>query len=129
MRIPFLIGRIIYGGFFVYNGINHLRNREAMAQYAASKQVPMPEASVVASGLALIAGGTSVIAGAQPKLGLTAILGFLSVVTPTMHDFWRQEDPGERMNNMIHFSKNMALLGAALALMEVEEPWPNSIGA
>jgi hypothetical protein len=29
---------------------------------------------------------------------------------------------------MIHFSKNMALLGAALALMSVEEPWPASLG-
>jgi hypothetical protein len=31
------------------------------------------------------------------------------------------------MNDMINFSKNMALLGAALALMGVEEPWPASV--
>jgi hypothetical protein len=28
---------------------------------------------------------------------------------------------------MIQFSKNMALLGGALALMAVEEPWPASV--
>jgi hypothetical protein len=28
---------------------------------------------------------------------------------------------------MIQFSKNMALLGGALALMSIEEPWPASI--
>jgi hypothetical protein len=28
---------------------------------------------------------------------------------------------------MIHFSKNMALLGAAIALMGVDEPWPASV--
>ncbi len=28
---------------------------------------------------------------------------------------------------MINFSKNMALLGGALALMGVEEPWPASV--
>ncbi len=28
---------------------------------------------------------------------------------------------------MINFTKNMAMLGAALALMGVEEPWPASV--
>ncbi|HTZ82436.1 MAG TPA: hypothetical protein VMB66_04555 [Candidatus Acidoferrales bacterium] len=40
-----------------------------------------------------------------------------------MHDFWRNEDPNERNNNMASFMKNMALAGGALALMGVEEPW------
>jgi hypothetical protein len=31
------------------------------------------------------------------------------------------------MNEMINFSKNMALLGSALALMGVDEPWPISV--
>jgi hypothetical protein len=44
-----------------------------------------------------------------------------------MHDFWNQE-PAQQTNDMIHFSKNMALLGAALALMGVPEPWPASLG-
>jgi putative oxidoreductase len=34
-----------------------------------------------------------------------------------MHDFWKVEDPQRRQAEMINFSKNMALLGAALALM------------
>jgi hypothetical protein len=46
-----------------------------------------------------------------------------------MHDFWRIEDPNQRMNDMVNFAKNMALLGAALALMGVEEPWPASLPA
>jgi hypothetical protein len=44
-----------------------------------------------------------------------------------MHDFWKAEDPAQRMNDMINFSKNLALLGGALALMGVEEPWPASV--
>ena len=31
------------------------------------------------------------------------------------------------MNEMINFTKNMALLGATLALLGVEEPWPLSV--
>ena len=44
-----------------------------------------------------------------------------------MHDFWRNEDPNERMKNMIDFMKNTALAGGALALMGVDEPWEASV--
>ena len=75
----------------------------------------------------LVLGGASLVLGVQPKLGVAAIAGFLAGVTPIMHDFWRVEDPNQRMNEMINFSKNLALLGAALAVLGAEEPWPVSI--
>lgn len=43
-----------------------------------------------------------------------------------MHDFWN-EDAEQRMNDMINFTKNVALAGGAMALMAVEEPWPASV--
>ena len=127
MKIPFLLGRIVFGGFFLYNGINHFKQRKSLAEYAKAKNVPLADIAVPATGAALLAGGTSILLGVKPRLGALAIIGFLASVSPTMHDFWKQEDPGQRMNDMINFSKNMALLGAAVALMAVEEPWPASV--
>ena len=127
MKIPFLIGRLVFGGFFLYNGINHLKERKSLTAYAQSKNVPKAEAAVTATGLVLIGGGTSILLGVKPKLGVAAIAGFLAGVSPIMHNFWKAQDPQERMNEMINFSKNVALLGAALALMGVDEPWPASI--
>jgi putative oxidoreductase len=129
MKAPFLIGRLIFGGFFIYNGINHLKNRKQLSQYVAGKKVPKPELAVSATGVMLIAGGTSIVLGVQPKIGAVAILAFLLGVSPTMHDFWKAEDPNQRMADMTNFAKNMALAGAALALMGLEEPWPASIPA
>jgi putative oxidoreductase len=129
VNIPFLLGRVAFGGFFIYNGINHLKQRKSLAQYARSKNVPTPEAVVAGTGVMLIMGGASVLLGIKPKLGAAAIVGFLAGVSPVMHDFWKAEDPNQRMNDMINFSKNMALLGAAVALMGVEEPWPASVPA
>jgi putative oxidoreductase len=77
--------------------------------------------------VALIAGGTSILLGVKPKLGTAAIAGFLAGVSPVMHNFWSVQDPQQRMNEMINFSKNIALLGSALALMGVNEPWPISV--
>src|SRR5690348_4371280 len=127
MKIPFLLGRIVFGGFFLYNGINHFVQRKSLAQYAQAKKVPVAGVAVPASGVALIIGGASILLGIKPKWGALAIIGFLASVSPSIHDFWNAEDPNQRMNDMINFSKNLAMLGAALALMAVEEPWPASV--
>jgi uncharacterized membrane protein YphA (DoxX/SURF4 family) len=127
MKAAFLIGRLVFGGFFLYNGINHLKQRKQLAQYAETKNVPMAEAVVAATGVALIAGGTSILLGIKPKLGTAAIAGFLAGVSPVMHNFWSVQEPSQRLNEMINFSKNMALLGSAVALMGVDEPWPASV--
>jgi putative oxidoreductase len=127
MRALFMLGRAIFGGFFLYNGINHLQHSDQMAPYAAAKGVPSPEQAVQASGALLLAGGVGVLTGLKPKLGLAAIVGFLIPVSLQMHRFWDVDDPQLRQNEMAHFAKNMALVGAALAMMQIPEPWPASI--
>lgn len=127
MKAPFLLGRLIFGGFFLYNGINHFRQRKQLAQYAASKGIPAAEVAVVGTGVAMTVGGASILLGVKPKIGTLAILGFLAGVSPIMHNFWKHEDPQMRQNEMINFAKNMAMAGAALALLGVEEPWEASV--
>jgi putative oxidoreductase len=127
MKAPFLIGRVLYGGFFIYSGIRHFQHAEKMAQYAAAKKVPYPEFAVKGSGALLVAGGVSTILGVRPKLGALALIAFLAGVSPFMHDFWNAQDEPQRMNDMVNFYKNLALLGAATALLGVEEPWEASV--
>jgi len=128
MRVLHLLGRSLFGGFFIYNGINHLQHTGPMAQYAASKGVPAPDKAVWGTGVLMLAGGLSIITGMKPKEGLAAIVAFLIPVSLHMHRFWAEE--GERrQTEMIQFTKNMALVGAALAMMTMDEPWPVSIDA
>jgi putative oxidoreductase len=127
MRVPFLLGRLIFGGFFVMNGVHHLKQTRQLSQYAASKRVPKPAIAVRVTGAALIVGGVSILLGVKPKIGTAAVIGFLAGVSPVMHDFWKQESPEQRMSQMVNFAKNMALVGGAMALLGVEEPWPASV--
>ena len=127
MRSVFLLGRVIFGGFFLYNGINHFKQRGAMTQYTEAKGIPNPDLAVMGSGVAMALGGASIISGVQPKWGAAAIAAFIAVASPAMHDFWNA-DEASKQSDLINFSKNMALLGAALVLMSVEEPWPASLG-
>ncbi len=127
MKTVFFLGRLIFGGFFLYNGLHHLQEKKAMSQYTAAKGVPLPDLAVTASGAMLILGGASILLGVKPKIGTLAIMAFLGGVSPIMHDFWAAEDPATRQNNMAHFMKNMAMLGGAMALMGMDEPWPISL--
>ena len=131
MKAAFLLGRVLFGGFFLYNGINHFKQRKQLAQYAGSKGVPMPEAAVLASGVQLTAGGASLILGLEPRLGAVLIAAFLLTVSPMMHDYWNVSDAPEhqekKMSEMIKFSKNMAMVGAVAALAGHPEPWPLSV--
>ena len=127
MKAPFLLGRLVFGGFFLYSGIHHFVDRKMLAQYAAAKKVPLPDVAVMASGAMMIMGGASILSGVKPKWGTLAIMGFLAGVSPAIHDFWSHQDPNQRQAEMVNFTKNLALLGGALALMGVEEPWPVSV--
>jgi len=123
-RIMLAMGRAIFGGYFLYNGINHFVNRDMLAQYARSKQVPAPDAAVPASGALLVLGGLSVLTGVQPKVGASLIATFLLGVSPQMHAFWRIDDPQQRMPEFVNFTKNMALVGGACLVAAIPEPWP-----
>jgi len=127
-RWVFLVGRVLFGGFFLFSSLNHFMNAGAMSGYAASKGVPLATAAVLFTGLLLFVGGISVLLGYMPKVGLGALVLFLVPVTLMMHNFWALDDPQQRMTEMGNFMKNLALLGGALALTAVPEPWPVSVG-
>jgi putative oxidoreductase len=124
VETPALIAaRAILGGYFIYNGINHFVNREMLSQYAQSKGVESSDAAVTGSGLLALAGGLSILTGVLPKVGAGLLSTFLLGVSPRIHAFWREKDPQQRMQEMVNFTKNMALIGGALFAAAHPEPW------
>jgi uncharacterized membrane protein YphA (DoxX/SURF4 family) len=127
MNVLFLLGRIIFGGFFIYGGYNHFSNLTMMSGYAASRGVPAPTLAIAVSGILLLLGGISVLLGLYTEFGLACLIIFLIPVTLTMHSFWIDTDPQMKMSNMVNFTKNMALLGALIMMFMIRRPWPWSI--
>jgi uncharacterized membrane protein YphA (DoxX/SURF4 family) len=126
-KASLMFGRALFGGYFLYNGINHFRNKGMLSSYAASKGVPYPDAAVAGSGAMLLLGGLSLLTGVRPKLGASLISGFLLGVTPRMHDFWNVGDGQQRMGEQVNFLKNVGLLGGTLMAAAIREPWPVSV--
>jgi uncharacterized membrane protein YphA (DoxX/SURF4 family) len=123
-RAALVAGRIMFGGYFVYSGIRHFKDRKAMIRYAKSKGVRWPTLAVLGTGAMLVAGGLSLVTGVKPKLGAGLVTGFLAGVTPQMHDYWNAGDQMQRMNDKVNFTKNLALIGGAAFAAATHERWP-----
>ena len=121
--LAFVVGRILYGGYFVYAGVRHFKSLDMMAGYAGSRGVPYPKYAVAVSGLMIILGGLGILFGVYTEYALLLIILFLIPVTLMMHNFWIDTDSNMRMGNKINFEKNAALLGAALMLYAMPAPW------
>jgi uncharacterized membrane protein YphA (DoxX/SURF4 family) len=125
MRIVLLIARVIFGGFFIFNGLNHFMHVHQLAAYAAPHGVHPFMIGV--TGLLLIVGGAQVVLGLVPRMGLGLLLFFLVPVTFIMHAFWADADQAVRMANVVNFAKNTALIGACLGWLALPTPWPISV--
>jgi len=116
-----LLGRLIFGGFWVYSGLEHFMNHATLAPFVAMRGVPAPELAVLGTGAMILAGGLSIMTGFVPKVGATLIAIFLIGVTPIMHAFWRDADAMQRANDIANFTKNIALLGGACLVAAMPE--------
>jgi uncharacterized membrane protein YphA (DoxX/SURF4 family) len=127
--IFFLIGQILFGGYFVMNGLNHLVfQTTGLTGYAASRKVPYPKFAVYGTGLLIFLGGLGILFGVYIEWSVALIAIFLIGVTFKMHSFWKDADPMMKMTNQVNFTKNLALLGAALMFLTIPTPWPFSVG-
>jgi uncharacterized membrane protein YphA (DoxX/SURF4 family) len=124
VEIVFLLGRVLFGGFFIVAGVNHFQHLDMMAGFTGSKGVPAPRLLVMVSGLMIILGGISLLLGLRPFFGVALVTLFLVPVTFWMHNFWDDKDPMTRINNKVNFQKNLAMLGAAWMLLRIPRPWP-----
>jgi uncharacterized membrane protein YphA (DoxX/SURF4 family) len=120
-----LVGRILYGGFFIMSGIHHFTAFGMLSGYAASKGLPAAPFFIALAGLMILAGGLSILLGYKPRWGALLIVLFLIPVSFTMHNYWAETGPQAQMDN-VNFMKNMALAGAAVMLMAIPR-WPLSL--
>ena len=128
MNIAFLIGRIIFGGYWLMASFNHFKNLNTLSGYAKAKGTPFPKLAVAGTGVILLAGGLSMLLGVYPVIGIILLIVFLVGVSFQMHNFWKVDDVQMKQVDMINFTKNMALVGALLMFLLLPHPWPMSLG-
>lgn len=111
--VPF--GRFLYSLIFIMSGLTHFSS--GTIGYAESQGIPMPGVLVPVTGAMIMVGGLSVLFGYKARFGALLIALFLVPTTLIMHAFWNVSDPMMAQNQMIHFMKNIAMLGGSVLLM------------
>jgi uncharacterized membrane protein YphA (DoxX/SURF4 family) len=123
----FFVGRLLAGGFYLFAGIGNLLDLSDKVGYAMYKGVPFPMLSIILASSLLLIGGMSILFGFRPMVGVSAVILFLVPVTLMMHNFWTIADPQIQVIELRAFLSNMALVGSALLLVGVPQPWAWSV--
>jgi len=110
-----LCGRVLLSAVFILGGIGKIFGFSMEEGFVAAKHLPLP---AVALGIALVielVGGLALLVGLYTKF--TAWIVFLYMIPTTFlfHNFWAMQGP-DRLDNMIHFEKNLAIMGGLLLL-------------
>ena len=114
---PSLLARLLVGGLLTYMGVENFRDLDGQIGYAEAKGVPYADQLVPFGSGMLCVGGLGVLLWRLPVLATGAVASFLLGVTPTMHDFWNEDDEGQRQVEFYQFVKNVVILGAVVELL------------
>lgn len=119
MEFIFLIARILFVVLVLGSAFGHLTQTAGMAGYAESKGVANAQLMVQISGVALALGGLAVLLGILGDVASLGLAILFLVMAVMMHPFWKETDAMAKQGEMVHFNKNVALAGGALAMFVV----------
>ncbi|MEX1098221.1 MAG: DoxX family protein [Planctomycetales bacterium] len=107
------LGRLLLSMIFVMSGAMKLAQWDQTAQQMTKEGMLAVPFFLAAAAAVEICGGLSVLLGWQARYGALLLALFLVPVTAIFHDFWTYQEP-ERLNQMMHFSKNATIIGGLL---------------
>jgi putative oxidoreductase len=110
-----LLGRILIAAMFLVVGIRKVIYFTGTAAYFAKLGFPAPEAMVALAIIIETGGAILLIVGWRTRWVAWLLVGFVAIATATAHRFW-EFDAAQYGNQLNHFLKNVAIVGALLML-------------
>jgi putative oxidoreductase len=110
-----LFGRILLSGVFIMGGIGKITGFSFEESMVAAKHLPMP---AVALGIALaieLVGGLAILTGLFTRCTAWIVVLYMIPTTFLFHNFWAVQG-ADRIDTLIHFEKNLAIMGGLLLL-------------
>ncbi|WP_447980017.1 DoxX family protein [Candidatus Nitrospira bockiana] len=104
-----LIGRILLAAIFLMSGLNKIANPEGTQQYMQAMGMTTATTFLYIGAIVLEVGGAlAILLGYWTRLGAWALILFMIPTTWIFHTNFADQ------NQMIHFMKNLAMIGGLL---------------
>lgn len=113
-----VLGRLALSAIFLVSAItNKIPHFSDVATNMGKQGMPAPRLMLVGAIVFLLAGSVSLLIGYRARIGALLLLVFLALATCYFHDFWTLADAQAKQQQMIHFMKNVAMMGAMLLVI------------
>ena len=106
-------GRALLGALFLVSGILKIGRFAGVTALLAALGLPFAEGIAALVIAVEVGAGAALVLGWQPRLAAAALAAFVVLATPMFHAFWTS-DAASYSNQLNHFLKNIAQLGALL---------------
>jgi putative oxidoreductase len=110
-----LFGRILMAAIFLISGLFKVAGYGQIVAYAATKGLPLAGLAIGCAAAVEIVGGLAVLVGFKVRIAAWLLFLYLIPTTLLFHNFWALQGIG-RQDNMVHFLKNLAIMGGLLVL-------------
>ncbi len=117
MSLVKTLGHTLLASVFITGGYGAFSNPGGRVTRVEQSGIPVARQAVILNGGAMAIAGTALAVGFLPKLAAIILLGTLIPTTFVGHPFWQEENPQNRANHQIHFTKNLAMVGGLLIVL------------
>jgi putative oxidoreductase len=108
-----LAGRILLSVIFLLSGITKIMHWSATADSMAAHGMGAVGLLLAGAILVEVLGGLALLLGWQMRAAAVVLFLYLIPTTLIFHNFWAHQG-AEHQNQMIHFLKNLAIMGGLL---------------
>lgn len=111
-----LMARLLLCSIFLFSAYGKITGWEQTIGYMESRGMPLAQVGLPVAVAAEILGGLALLLGLKARWGAVVLILFLLPATFYFHNFWTYPEEQVR-NQMIHFMKNLTLMGGLLMVV------------
>ncbi len=108
-----LAGRILIAAIFLFAGLHKVTGFEGTVGYIAAKGMPFPQLAALAAIITELGGGLLLVIGWKARWAALLLFFFTALTALVFHNFWAIP-ADQAQNQMIHFMKNISMMGGLL---------------
>ncbi len=113
-----IIGQLLIALFFIKSGIPNVRNHAMWTGRMREQKVPFPKPALFGGFAVQFLGAALILIDVYAGVGAIMLIVFTVASALLFQRYWKQEDPGTRLNLRLAFWANVCIVGGLFLLVQ-----------